>query len=341
MSRQARKSVAVVGAGVFGSAIALELARCGAQVTVIDNAPLGRSASGMAAGMLAPAMEAALDALSAGRFSLLAAARDLWPAFAEGIGPTGLEPCGSLLRAPEALLDDVRADLLAQGAKATVTQETLFTPDDWRLEPRLALAAMREGLQALGGRVVAGQVTGVWSGEVRLTETVFAADRIVLACGFGGQSLAPELSALTPIKGQLLRFPDVMMNDGPILRSPSGYVVPGRDGPVCGATMEEGVSDLSIDPAAVDLLQARAAGLAPNLAGARASAMAGVRAATPDGLPLVGPSSTPGLWIASGARRNGWLLAPMVARLLVLQMAGEEGGEAAALFAPGRFSLPG
>jgi glycine oxidase len=50
------------------------------------------------------------------------------------------------------------------------------------------------------------------------------------------------------------------------------------------------------------------------MAGARPAV--GVRAATPDGLPLVGRSSTPGVWIAAGARRNGWLLAPLIAKVL-------------------------
>ena len=81
---------------------ALGLARAGANVILLDEAPLGRNASGVAAGMLAPAMESALDPVSAGRFGLLGAARDLWPAFVEDLGPTGLDRCGALLKAESA-----------------------------------------------------------------------------------------------------------------------------------------------------------------------------------------------------------------------------------------------
>ena len=70
----------VGGAGVFGLAIALTLARRGAQVVLADPAPQGTNASAVAAGMLAPALEAALDPLAHGRFLLLEEARDLWPA---------------------------------------------------------------------------------------------------------------------------------------------------------------------------------------------------------------------------------------------------------------------
>ena len=76
------EDVVVAGSGVTGLAVALALARRGAKVRVCDPAPLGDNASGVAAGMLAPAFEAVLDPLSAGHFELLKAARDLWPGFA-------------------------------------------------------------------------------------------------------------------------------------------------------------------------------------------------------------------------------------------------------------------
>ena len=50
-------SVIVAGAGVFGAAIALELARDGARVVLADPAETGDNASGVAAGMIAPAFD--------------------------------------------------------------------------------------------------------------------------------------------------------------------------------------------------------------------------------------------------------------------------------------------
>src|ERR1700719_1616678 len=72
-----RARVVVAGAGALGASIALVLARGGASVMLADRAPLGANASGVAAGMLAPAFEAA-----SGQYAILRDARDAWPAFA-------------------------------------------------------------------------------------------------------------------------------------------------------------------------------------------------------------------------------------------------------------------
>lgn len=337
MSSPTSLPIAVVGAGALGAATALGRARAGTKVILVDEAPLGRNASGVAAGMLAPAMESALDPVSAGRFGLLGDARDLWPAFVEDLGPTGLDPCGALLKAESAVTQAAYERLLAQGARAQRLEDgVLFTPEDWRIEPRLALAAMLDGLQRLGGQVRRGRVRAVSPGGLSLEDGEgIEVAAVVLACGFGGQHLAPALRVLEPIKGQVLRYPDVEMTDGPILRGAAGYVVPSRDGPVCGATMEPGVADVVVDEEAVARLQAQAARLAPHLAGARPEARAGVRAAAPDGLPLVGPAGQDGVWLAAGARRDGWLLAPMIAACLVRQIV--HGGAPQGPFDPARF----
>jgi glycine oxidase len=343
MNALSRASVIVAGAGAFGSACALALARKGAQVTLIDPAGLAANASGMAAGMIAPAFESALDPVSAGQFGLMADARDLWPAFVEGLGPTGLVRSGALLRGPDAFKAGVWAKLEAEGARQEEVGGDLFTPEDWRIEPRLALAAMRQGLIQLGGEVRAGQIAAVGKGQVRLGDgVILSADAVILACGFGGQGLVPELDVLTPIKGQLLRFPEAEPQEGPILRGPSGYLAPGMAGPVVGATMEAGRRDLVIDPEATHRLMAEAVRLLPALAAVRAQPFTGIRAATPDGLPLIGSSVIDGVWLAAGARRNGWLFAPLAAEILAAQIMGErheDGGLGAAAFTPSRFVL--
>lgn len=338
MSDFSGKTAIVVGSGAFGSVIAVELARRGAAVTIIDSRPLARNASGIAAGMLAPAFEAVLDASSAGAFDLLARARDLWSDLDESLEATGLDRCGALLRAPPVELDRIDQALRAEGARFERVGEALYTPEDWRLEPRLALAAMRRALLDGGGRAVVGEAVAATAHSVALKGgPAIDADIVVLACGYDGRSLAPELDVLTPIKGQLLRFPDAALADGPILRSLRGYVVPSRDGAVAGASMEEGLCDLSLTTEVADRLRAEATWLSPGLALAHANGFAGVRAASPDGLPMIGPSSN-GTWLAAGARRNGWLLAPLAAAVLCRAIAGRPAADDDALFAPGRFS---
>ena len=159
---------------------------------------------------------------------------------------------------------------------------------------------------------------------------------LVVATGAAG-GLAPELSILTPIKGHILRL-DGGPTAGPVIRGESLYVCPGRHGAVVGATMEEGTADRVIDEGRVKSLREAAQALAPALEGVSGVPQAAVRAGTPDGLPLVGWSSEPGVFLTVGARRNGWLLAPLVAQVTAAYLAGQDPGPFAGQLGARRFS---
>jgi glycine oxidase len=123
-----------------------------------------------------------------------------------------------------------------------------------------------------------------------------------------------------------------------VLRAPGVYLCRTGSEAVLGATMEPGLADEAVDAAAVDRLLERAAPLLIGLGEAHWRPAVGVRAATPDGLPMVGPSRTPGVILAVGARRNGWLLAPLVARLARDLAEGRPTDPLARRFDPARFS---
>lgn len=164
------------------------------------------------------------------------------------------------------------------------------------------------------------------------------ADLLVLATGAADlAALAPEMAALAPIKGHILRTPTPDLCSVTV-RGEGVYVTPADAGLAVGATMEAGVADPRPDPAKAGPLLSAGARLFPALAGAAYELQAGVRAATPDGLPLVGFSQEPGVLLASGARRNGWLIAPLVAQVAAALAAGRDPGRYAARFDPARFS---
>ena len=358
MARLSGRRVLVAGAGALGSVLALRLLDEGAEVVLADPAALGGNASGVAAGMLAPAFEAALDPLSAGHFRLLKTARDMWPELAarlSGFG-VGLDLSGALwvggeasnaamldrltrLGAQAERLDPAACERLSPGLRAP--DGAICTSEDWTLEPRQVLAALRAAFEAGGGAVRAAAVRGWRKGEATLSDgDPVRADLLVLATGFGADGLEqapPELDLLAPIKGQLARIDTTAPASGPVVRGEGLYLVPRATGPVVGATMEAGVRDQEVEAATVARLQAAAAGLFPALAAAPATGAAGVRASTPDGLPLVGRSRMAGVGLAVGARRNGWLLAPMIAEVLADRLAGDSGGRWGQLFDPGRF----
>ena len=322
MARLTGARVTVAGAGALGLCIALELARGGAEVAVCDPAAPADNASGVAAGMLAPAFETALDAASADHFDLLLAGRDLWPELAERVGVM-IDRSGAAYYGEH--IGAVAARLKALGAAAGVYGDRVYTREDWRLSPPEALAALRAAADAAGVRF-----------EQRVAVAPVAGERLVLATGFDQGCLAPELALLEPIKGHILRLsggPDI----GPVIRGDGVYIVPDPAGAIVGATMEQGVVDRTVDAARVVALRQAAEALLPELAELDVRAGTGVRAATPDGLPMVGRSAAPGVLLAVGARRNGWLLAPLVARMIAAYVAGDDPGPFAARLDPRRF----
>ena len=324
------EEVVVAGSGVTGLSVALALARLGAKVTVSDPAPLGDNASGIAAGMLAPAMEAALDSLSAGHFELLKTARDLWPAFA----PVEIGRDGAVFVSDAHTVEAVAAKLSALGASNRAASEELtalggvssavFTDEDWRLEPADALKVLLAEAEAAGVRFTSEAVRERTAGV------------LVLATG-PAPGPAPELAALTPIKGQILRLSGGPIS-GPAIRGDGLYICPAPGGAVVGATMEEGASDRVIDEGRITTLREAARALVPALEGVGGEPQAAVRAGTPDGLPLVGWSAVEGVFLAVGVRRNGWLLAPLVAQMAAAYLAGEDPGPFAAKLEAQRFT---
>jgi glycine oxidase len=106
-----------------------------------------------------------------------------------------------------------------------------------------------------------------------------------------------------------------------------GYLVPRADGRVLVGSTDERIGyDKDVTPAGTVTLRERAARLCPALDGREPSAAwAGLRPALQqpgDGLPLVGPSTISGLTIATGHYRDGILLAPITAELVVTVVAG-------------------
>jgi glycine oxidase len=354
--------VLVAGAGALGSAVALRLQQEGAETILADPAPAGENASGVAAGMLAPAFEAVLDPASAGHFGLLMTARERWPALLEALEDEDaeLDRSGALWVGDVASQATILERLSAVGASAEAVTSgeasrlspqlvapdgAVFTAEDWRLSPGSMLAALRRALERAGGRIVAAGLQAARRSEARLSDgQVLTVDQVVLATGLAPAGLEdppPELEGLAPIKGQIARLAGAGPGLGPTLRAPGIYLAPGPSGVSAGATMEPGRSDRRVDPEAIRRLQALAAQLFPGLAEASVSGAAGVRASTPDALPMVGPSSRPGLFLALGARRNGWLLAPLIAEITADRLAGAASRWDAVFDPLRRFRAPG
>jgi glycine oxidase len=367
----------VVGGGVIGLAVALEAARGGLAVTVLERGVFGDGATGVAAGMLAPTSEAV-----AGEDSVLAlnrASAERWPAFAASIG-VSLHDSDTLLLARdgdeaaalerevayrerhglsvERLLPSAARRL--QPALAPTLRAAVAVPGDSAVDPRAVVAALLREAAAAGVVLRAGtevaqvtvdarkRVAGVQlAGGERVP-----AGAVCIAAGAWARTLGglPDDAAVPvrPVKGQLLELRDPSgagLVDA-ILRCEECYLVPRGDGRyVLGATVEERGFDTAATAGAVFELLRAGLELVPGLSELELTATrAGLRPGTPDNVPAVGPGALDGLWWATGHYRHGVLLAPITAVLLAAGLTGADAPVDAALadaLDPRRFALAG
>ena len=335
-------SITIAGAGALGLTTALALARAGCSVTVFDPSATGGNASRVAAGMLAPAFEAVMDPLMARHSDVLMAARNLWADLEANLG-IPIDRSGAAALGSPGFLHEVDEKLrrlglyptqmprrtleaMAPGLSASFEMAVL-SREDWRIDPTTTLAALRRGANAAGVRF-----------RDHAAEGLEGADQLIVATGMaqGLASLAPALRYLTPIKGQIIRV-RAEASPGLVLRTENGYCAGIEGGYLVGATMELGRDDTAIDPEATSQLRTLGVELFPQVGEGGFVAQAGVRAATPDGLPLVGRTSDQKVLLAVGARRNGWLLAPLVAKIITNCVMEREPGPYSSRFDPMRF----
>ena len=125
-----------------------------------------------------------------------------------------------------------------------------------------------------------------------------------------------------------------------VVRSPEVYLIPRSDGRIIvGTTVEEAGFDKRTDVATIQRLHRAAVAMVPELRNAKIlEDWAGLRPGTPDALPIIGPTATPGYYVATGHFRDGILLAPITAQLMAAVIEGKNPDPDLAPFSPARFS---
>jgi glycine oxidase len=188
-------------------------------------------------------------------------------------------------------------------------------------------AARHRGVDfSSGDHVLAVQVADGKAAGVLTNKTQFSAGMVVNCAGAWAGQIGPHSFPTRPVKGQMLyvAMPQKEMVRH-VVRTPNVYLIPRSDGRMLiGTTVEEAGFDKQTVPKTILKLRQAAVDLVPKLADARIlEAWAGLRPGTPDGLPVLGATPTPGYFVATGHFRDGILLAPVTARVMGQMMTGQ------------------
>jgi glycine oxidase len=326
------RSLAVVGGGVIGLAVARRALLEGWQVRVHRSEQ--RGASWVAGGMLAPHSEGwpgEEELLALGLRSL-----ELWRSgFLDGLPEEVVTSRESLVVAVDrADVDDLRTvagwldqqghpvtlttaardiePLLAQGIRHGFVAGTELAVDN-----RLVVAALAEHCERLGV---------AWADPVTSLEQTRDAELTVLANGIDAPTLWPGLP-VRPVKGEVLRLrwrKGCLPAPRRVIRARvhgrQVYLVPRADGVVVGATQYEHGRDTAPAVTGVRDLLDDACAVLPALGEYElAECAAGLRPMTPDNLPIVGRLDERTL-AAVGHGRSGFLLAPWTAQRIAEEL---------------------
>jgi glycine oxidase len=336
--------VIIVGAGIIGVSLAVELRARGTTVLVLDRAEPGSEASSAAAGMLAPADPETPAALR----SLAIESARMFPAFVQKLETAGklqvdFRRVGTIAflqdnAAPHEYRNLSPAELQRlEPSVRTVGHSAFFVQED-SIDPSLVMQAALAAAQNLGVEIRGhASVTKIRERdnavEVMAEADTFSAASVVNCRG------AWSGTPVRPRKGQMLYVQPQSVVLQHVLRAPDVYVVPRSSGKILiGATVEDVGFDKSVDPSVIHQLLNAAAKYVPTLASASITQnWAGLRPGTPDDLPIIGPTPTPRVFVATGHFRNGILLAPITAQIMADLVHGRPSPLDIRAFSPDRF----
>ena len=340
--------VAIAGAGLIGSSIALELAQAGLKVGVFDRGEPGREASWASAGILSPAPE---SPAMISMVPLAKASMNLYPALVANVEEisgekVGFRPKGTMdvffskdaipelstlialhhgmgLKAEPLRPEDARE---LEPSLSPELEAAALRPEEASIDNRAFTKAMLSAAKKSGVEVFAGSsVTGIVKEGGRCTglkignETVSAKWTVIAAgCFSSGIEGVKEFAPVRPAKGQMVSLRADGLEIERVIWGEKIYIVPRNDGRIlAGATVEYVGFDKQVTAGGVEKILSAAIEVIPEFANARIEeTWAGLRPDSPDHLPILGPTDIDGLVIATGHFRSGVLLTPITARLV-------------------------
>jgi glycine oxidase len=356
MSGVKTSDVIIVGGGIIGLSLAIALRKRGARVLVVERGEPGREASHAAGGMLVDCGLEMPDALQ----PLAVAGARMYPEFAHELEvesgvQVDLRDRGTIVFPPREHVHErpgfTTSSLLP--APLSELEPGLADPSlpafylkERSVDPRALTAAALKTAKNRGVNFSSGDpatkidISGNHVSGLTATKTSFLGSRVVNCAGAWSGQIPPHKFPTRPVKGQMLCLAmqprDLIRH---VIRTPDVYLIPRTDGRLLvGATVEEAGFDKRTDPAIMQRFRRAAVALVPKLAEARIlEDWAGLRPGTPDALPILGATATPGFYVATGHFRDGILLAPITAEVMAAVIEGREPEYDLSPFSPARF----
>jgi len=366
--------VLVIGAGVVGASVAVELCDRGFDVVLVDRGPVGGASSALNAGGVRhqffhePNIRAAQATIA------------LMQRFEEVFGVAiGLRQVGYLfLYSQEAQADRFRVALARQNAcgvpsrligldevRALAPEVSLdgirggcFGPTDGYLDPVAVMAGLARGARDRGARileetaVLGVEVSAGRAVSVRTAQGAIAPGLVVNAAGAWAPAVAAlygEALPITPRRSQIF----VMERTPPLSRDMPHtfdadamvYVRIDGDGIRAGSGLKPLVPDppprIEADWQEVDELRRRVVRRIPTLAKSRFTrGWAGLIEVTPDNNPILGWSGVPNVYTAAGFSGHGMCIAPGLAPSIAAEVVSAEPPMSLDFYRAARFSRP-
>ncbi len=323
--------VIIVGGGIIGMSLALELKKQGAGMLVVEKGELGHEASRAAAGMLAA------SEVKEPLRELAQASLKMYPEFVHELqdesgvncdlretGTFVLEPHGPGI-AKTRLICDLEPAIRVGDYSDTFIEEGSVDPRG--LSEAAAKALKHRSVDVVTGTAATAVIIdGGKCVGLETNKTKYLGVAVVNCAGAWASQLPPRPFPTRPVKGQMLAIvgfrKEIIRR---VIRTPDVYLVPRTDGRMLiGATLEEAGYDKRVDPGTIQRLHDAAVKLLPPLAdGQIHEAWTGLRPGTPDGLPILGATEISGYFAATGHFRDGILLAPATARVMAQVVLGK------------------
>jgi len=343
----------VVGAGLLGMLSARALHAAGMSVALLDRGEAGRESSWAGGGILSPLIPwRYADAIS----ELVIWSQQYYPVLVrELLDQTGVDPewvqSGVLfLDTPmenrisdwaaryQTRVQTIDAQQLRQLEPELVetTATGLLLPDVAQIRNPLLCSALSRALQLQGVDLREHtEVTGlcIKSNAIQGVTTAdgdLSAERVVIAGGAWSSLIMRQAGlelAVEPVLGQMIMFEARPGLLGHITMCGDYYLIPRQNGLVlAGSTLEHTGYTKKTTQAAREVLAEKALSLVPALSKYNIiKHWAGLRPGTVDGVPFIGGHpQISGLYMNTGHFRNGVVMAPASAQLLVDNMFGRE-----------------